>query len=154
MPDETGREDELRAALNEFQARHAGTPAPTGFRAGPPARVRRLDRGGAYLLIPILDAGGLRGIVQIDEESGTIESSASIRDPASGFLEAEEAALSAAQRVLPGRHGWGKPFLGWRPCRESFSSLRPFWVIPHAEGEAFVAQSGEVFETLTSGRGG
>jgi hypothetical protein len=118
-------------------------------------RVARLDRPGIdFFLIPIRDAGGLRGIVQLDAQTGGVEASAVIRDPASPFLVTAEAAEAAAHRALPRARDWREPFLGWRPCRESFDSMRPLWVVPHADGEAFVTQGLAVFEALTSGRGG
>jgi hypothetical protein len=148
-------QDEVsRAALEDFRARHRGQSSPDGLDAGPPARVKRLDRPGGYLLVPIHDAVGLRGIVQLDEQGLSVESSAAIRDPASVFLATDEAVLEAVQTALPNRHGWGTAFLGWRPCRESFDSMRPLWVVPHADGESYVSQSCEVFEVLTVGRGG
>jgi hypothetical protein len=117
-------------------------------------QVERLDRPGAYFLIPILDSSGLRGIVQIDADQGTVESSAAIRDPGSRFLLSADAALEAASGALPEATGWRTPYLGWGPCRESFDSLSPLWLVPHAGGIVFVTQAGAVFEALTSGKGG
>jgi hypothetical protein len=143
-----------RAAFDAFLSRHAGATAPGGLHAGLPIQVERLDRPGAYFLIPILDTSGLRGIVQIDADQGTVESSAAIRDPGSRFLLSADAALEAASRALPETAGWQTPYLGWRPCRESFDSFAPFWVVPHDGGRVFVTQAGAVFEALTSGKGG
>ena len=122
--------------------------------AGPAVRVERLDRPGDYLLVPIQDAAGLRGIVQLDALTLAVQSSAAIRDPAAIFLTTEAEALAAAGAAFPLRRDWGKPFLGWRPCRESFDSLRPLWVVPHHDGQAYVTQSGHVFEALSTGKGG
>jgi hypothetical protein len=144
----------LHAALESFQARHAKEVSSEGLHAGSPAHVVRLDRPGAYLLIPILDPKGLRGIVQLDAQSMAVESSAAVRDPASDFLMSADSALAVAQAALPGKRNWRAPFLGWRPCRESQNSMWPLWVVPHAVGEVYVTQSGEVFEILTAGRGG
>ena len=85
---------------------------------------------------------------------GLVETSAAIADPRSVFLVTADAARSAAELALPDKRGWGKPFLAWRPCRESFDSLRPLWIVPHADGEAFVTQNLTVSEILTWGRGG
>jgi hypothetical protein len=93
-------------------------------------------------------------MVQLAEDGRTVESSAIIRDPTSRLLLHPAAAAAMARAALPAERGWGDPYLGWRPCRESFDSLRPLWVVPHAAGEAFVTQAGTVFETLTSGKGG
>ncbi len=142
-----------RLAIEEFQRRYGGG-AREGLRAGPPARVLRLDRPGAYLLVPVQNAVGLCGIVQLDNASGEVESSAAIRDPASLFLLHADAVLATVRGARPGHRGWKSPFLGWRPCRECSSSLRPLWVVPHGEGEVFVTQSGEVLDALTEGRGG
>jgi hypothetical protein len=150
-----GRSDVARAALEAFRARHSEVRDPEGLAAGPAARVARLDRPGVYFfLIPIRDAGGLRGIVQLDAQDGAVESSAAIRDPASLFLVTADAAQAAAQQALPRARDWREPFLGWRPGHESFDSMRPLWVVPHADGEVFVTQALEVFDALTSGRGG
>jgi hypothetical protein len=116
--------------------------------------VKRLDKPGEYFLVPIRDGLGLRGVVQVDAERRRVESSAAILDPATELLLRADTALAAALRSRPNLRDWRTPFLGWRPCRESFDSMRPLWVIRHAEGELFVTQSGGVFETLTSGRGG
>lgn len=143
-----------RLALEAFQARHVGGSPVRGLKSGPPVRVSRLDRDGAYLLVPVRDATGLRGIVGLDARLGTIESTAVIADPSSEFLLPEGTALRLAKRALPARTGWKAPFLGWRPCRESYSSIRPLWVVEHDGGTAFVTQSGVVVEALTFGRGG
>lgn len=147
-------DDEARVALEAFRAEYKDLPTQGESRAGAPVRVVRLDRPGAYLLVPIYDGGGLRGVVQLHAQDMTVESMATIRDSASAFLVSPEAALAGAQEALPERRGWGVPFLGWRPCRESWNSLRPLWVVPHAEGQVYLTQDGEVYETLTAGRGG
>ena len=152
---ETVPEDQVRrAALDTFRARHAEVRPAGTLQAGSVARVARLDRPGSYFLVPINDASGLRGIVQLDTASGALESSAAIRDPSSTFLASAHAARAAAERELPMARGWGEPFLGWRPSHASFDSMRPLWVVPHEGGEAFVTQSLNVVEHLTSGRGG
>lgn len=143
-----------RSALAAFRIRcREAAREREELRAEAPARVVRLDRAGAYWLVPIRDSVGLRGIVQLDE-GGAVAASAAIRDPTAGFLINAAAALAAAKRALPGKRGWGSPYLGWRPCRESFDGMRPLWVIPHSEGNAYVSQGGDVFERLTAGRGG
>lgn len=143
-----------RAALLAFLTQHPETAAPGGLAAGPPARVARLDRPGAYLLIPIRDASGLRGIVQLDPSDLALESAATVRDPASPFLLLPVEAAAAAHAAFPAFSGWGQPFLAWRPCRESFSSFQPFWVVPHSGGQLYVSQSRTVHLSLSSGMGG
>ena len=143
-----------RTALAAFRARHPEAATSDRVHAGSPARVSRFDIPGAYLLVPIYDDAGLRGVVQLDDEAVAVESSAAIRDPASVFLSTAETALRQAQKVLPENHGWQTPYLGWQPCRESTNSMRPLWVVPHSAGMVFVSQAGDVFETLTKGRGG
>lgn len=142
-----------RTALEAFLSRHAEA-VTSGLYPGVAVQVVRLDRPGTYFLIPILDPSGLRGIVQIEAQQGSVESSAAIRDPASRFVLSADAALEAARSALPTALGWRTPYLGWRPCRETFDSLRPLWVVRHDGGIAFVTQAGVVFETLTSGQGG
>jgi hypothetical protein len=119
-------------------------------------RVVRLDQTGIwYYLVPIRDGAGLRGIVQVDPLTGGEETSARIRDPASPFLLPEGNAVAAARQARPSERNWGTPYLGWRPSKESFDSLRPLWVVPHDGGIVYVDQGGRVFETLTlTGRGG
>ena len=96
----------------------------------------------------------MRGIVQVDADSRVVEASADIRDPSTRFLASSAAALAAARKVLVDTRGWQEPFLAWRPCRESMDSMRPLWVVPHAEGQAFVTQDLRVFAALTEGLGG
>jgi hypothetical protein len=152
LADRLSAERAARLAIGEFLVRYGGDRE--GLRAGPPARVVRLDRPGAYVLVPVRDTAGLRGIVQLDNASGNVESSAAIRDPSSPFLLDEGTALAAARGARPDRRGWKSPFLGWRACRECPSSLLPLWVVPHSGGEVFVTQSGEVLDAITEGRGG
>jgi len=118
-----------RTALEAFLSQHAEAVTPGGLYPSVPVRVLRLDRPGTYFLIPILDPSGLRGIVQIEAQQGTVESSAAIRDPASRFLLSADEALEAAGHALPAAVGWRTPYLGWRPCREASNSLRPLWVL-------------------------
>ena len=143
-----------RDAIEAFCTRHAGGERASAFEAGLPVRVERLDWPGAYLLVPVRDGSGLRGIVQFDAVRLSVESTAAIRDPGAAFLTSGDAALAAARAALPGGATWGTPFLGWRPCRESADSMQPLWVIPHRGGHVYVSQSGRVFEELSSGRGG
>lgn len=141
-------------ALEAFRARYPGLFSLEGLIAGPPVRVDRLDRPSAYYIVPIRDAAGLRGIVQLDDQGVSIESIAEIRDPSTVFLATKNAVLNAVRTAFPNRQDWHTPFLAWRPCRESLNSMRPFWVVPHAKGQAYVTQDCEVFELLTAGRGG
>jgi hypothetical protein len=154
MPDSFSQNQVSRIALKVFQAQHPGVNSSGEFDAGPSVRVDRLDRPAAYLLVPIHDVVGLRGIVQLNMKDLSVESSAVIRDPGTVFLATEAEVLAAVQSALPDRVGWRKPFLAWRPCRESFDSLRPLWVVPHRDGQVYVTQSCDVFEVLTAGRGG
>ena len=154
MSDAHRHEEALQAAVAAFAAQHHLASAAGQLAAGPAMHVERLDRPGAYLLVPIRTAAGLRGIVQLDEGTLAAELSAAIRNPAASFLATQDDALAAARAALPHQRDWGKPFLGWRPCRESFDSLRPLWVVPHTGGQAYVTQNGEVFEELSAGKGG
>jgi hypothetical protein len=142
-----------RTALDWFRAQHAGTAA---LRAGAAVRVARLDdpaRG--YLLVPIRDDAGLHGIVQVDSQTGQVETSARIADPSAAFLLPQAQAVAIARSARPQISDWGMPYLGWRPCKESFDGIRPFWVTPHGERVIYVDQSGRVYDDLTlSGRGG
>lgn len=150
-------DDDLRAqaaAIRAFEVHQPGLPANGRLCAGEPVRVLRLDRDGSYLLIPLRDAAGLRGVVQLDAVGRSVESVAAVRDPASRFLISGQQALASAQAALPEARDWELPFLGWQPCRESLDPLTPLWVIPHAHGRAFVSQAGQVFVELTLGRGG
>lgn len=151
MPKQFAQDEVSRAALESFRARHH--PAPGELDAGTFVRVARLDGATEYLLVPIFGQDGLRGIVQLDLLLAP-ESSAAIRDPRSFFLIDAHEALTAARAAHPQRQRWGTPFLGWCPSRESGNSLRPLWVIPHAEGNAYVTQEGRVFDSLAEGRGG
>jgi hypothetical protein len=154
MSEGPSRNEVSRAALEAFRARHLDGHSPVGIDAGPPVSVGRLDRPDSYLLVPIYGTSGLRGIVQLDAQGRSVQSSEAIRDPGTVFLAPEDAVLAAVRTALPDRLGWGKPFLAWRPCRESFDSMRPLWVVPHRDGQAYVTQDRRVFEVLTAGRGG
>jgi hypothetical protein len=154
MSDSPRQEEASQAALAAVAAHHPGAGVPGPLAAGPAVRVERLDRPGDYLLVPLGDDAGLRGIVQLDALTLAVQSSVAIRDPAATFLTTEAQALAAAEAAFPLRRDWGRPFLAWRPCRESFDSLRPLWVVPHRQGQAYVTQSGRVFEALSTGKGG
>ncbi|MBL8191366.1 MAG: hypothetical protein JNK38_25340 [Acidobacteria bacterium] len=144
-----------RIALEAFQAQY---PTLSGSLGGLvtslPNLVVRLDRPGTYFLIGISDSAGLRGIVQLDGLSLAVESTAIIRDPQSSFLLSEQEALQTVKAAFPQKSGWHDAFLGWRPCRESFDSMRPLWVLPYSDGEVYVTQNREGVEQLTIGRGG
>jgi hypothetical protein len=154
MADSYTQDEVSGVALDHFRARHPDPAASGTLSAGPAVRVQRLDSPEGYVLVPIYDVTGFRGIVQLDPRSLSVQSSAVIRNPATQFLASEKEAASAARVALPHRSGWGAPFLGWRPCRESYDSMRPLWVVPHSAGRAYVSQSREVFENLTLGQGG
>lgn len=157
MAEEFSIDDASRAGLEKFKARYgeAGVSSAT-LRAETPVRVARLDREGrGYFLVPIRDDGGLRGIVQIDAQTGEEESSAQIQDPSSPFLLRDAVALEAARKARPQVHDWGRHYLGWRPCKQSFNSMSPLWVVPHGDSAVYVDQTGRVFDELEiSGRGG
>lgn len=146
-------EEVTRLAIEELASRHGVGPLAS-LAAGPVSRVIRLDRAGAFLLVPVRDRAGLRGLVQFDEASGRIESSAVVRDPSLPFLLKSADAVTAARRARPDLQSWGAPYLGWRPCRESPNSLRPLWVVSHATGVIYVTQDGEVADALSIGCGG
>jgi hypothetical protein len=147
--------DDLSArSLAAFTEHDLGRQILGQLRAGSAIRVQRLDVSGSYFLVPLRDDSGLRGIVQLDALGQAVESVAVVRDPTSPFLLSAQEALHAAQNALPDVQHWEVPYLGWQPCRESFDSLMPLWVVPHAQGRAFVTQAAKVFVALTAGRGG
>lgn len=148
------QEEIANIAIDAFRNRNPQLSSSIGLYAGLLATIERLDSPYSYLLVPIYDASGLRGIVQLNAESLAIDSCAVIRDPDSTFLISDIDALKVAQIAFLNGHGWGKPFLAWKPCRESFDSMRPFWVISHSNGQIYVTQNCDVFEELTSGKGG
>jgi hypothetical protein len=143
-----------RAALAAFAAAYPQRPDAGPLRAGAPVRVARLDRGGCYLLLVLADAQGPRGVVQLDADNLAVESAAQVRDPTAGALLSPERALEVARSAFPLFTDWQVPLLGWRPCRESFDSFRPLWVVAHTAGQVYVDQSGRAFARLTIGRGG
>jgi hypothetical protein len=142
-----------RTALEWFRAQHADSAT---LRAGAAARVVRLDNATrGYLLVPIRDDAGLRGIVQVDALTGQVETSARIADPSAAFLLPQAQAVAIASSARPQISDWGIPYLGWQPCKESFDGMRPFWVLPHGERIIYVGQNGRIYDRLTlSGRGG
>ena len=145
--------DAARIALDWFRTQHGEAG---DLRAGEPVRVVRLDNSSrGYFLVPLRDDAGLSGIVQVDARSGAVETSARIADPSAAFLLPPARALAAARAARPTLSGWGSPFLGWRPCKESFDAMQPLWVVPHGDGVVYVDRSGRVFGALSvSGRGG
>jgi hypothetical protein len=148
------QEEVSRKAIEAFLKRYPHLSSSIGLYAGPFASIERLDSPDAYLLVPIRDASGLRGIIQLNGKGLAIDSCAEIRDPESTFLIPEKTVLNLVKTSLPNRHGWGKPFLAWKPCRESYDSMRPLWVVPQTEGQVYVTQNCDVFEELTTGKGG
>jgi hypothetical protein len=146
-------EDAARIALDWFRTQHGQAG---DLRAGEPVRVVRLDDSTrSYFLLPLRDDTGLCGIVQVNTRTGAVETSGLIADPSATFLLPPARALAAARAARPALSGWGSPFLGWRPCKESFDAMRPLWVVPHGDGVVYVDQGGGVFDAPTvSGRGG
>ncbi|MCE2971032.1 MAG: hypothetical protein LW847_12600, partial [Burkholderiales bacterium] len=94
------------------------------------------------------------GIVQLDADTLAVESAAQVLDPTAGALLSPARALEVARSAFPLFTDWQVPLLGWRPCRESFDSFRPLWVVAHTAGQVYVDQSGRAFARLTIGRGG
>jgi hypothetical protein len=138
-------------ALQAFEAHHLqASDVRETLRCGDAEIVQRLDHPGrAYLLVPVYDASGLRGIVQIDSKSERVETSLRIARPGFQFLLPVEAAVQAARESHPKLSGWGIPYLGWQPCTESFDSMAPLWLVPHAGGIIYVDRKGRTYDTLT-----
>jgi len=134
----------------------AGLPAPlkdeiSGAVAGDPVHVRRLDREDAgYFLVPLLYTGRMVALAEIDAENCALSKAAAIRDSAAGTrIDA------AAARRAAGAPADAAAWLGWQPCRESWDSFLPFWVVETSRGPVYVDQSGMAHRRLTtSARGG
>jgi hypothetical protein len=142
-------------ALQAFAAHHLqASEARDMLHCGVAVIVQRLDHPGrAYLLVPVYDARGLQGIVQIDSKSGRVETSLRIAQPGFQFLLPTDAAVLAARESHPKLSGWGVPYLGWQPCVESFDSMAPLWLVPYADGIIYVDRKGRTYDTLTVGQG-
>lgn len=147
-------ENAMRAAGSAFMARYPQMPGAAPPQVEKPIRVARLDRGGYFLLVPLRDGLERRGLVQLDAETLAVESIAAVSGDQILSLLSPQEALAMAQAAFPQEHGWREPELGWRPCRESYSSLMPLWVVGHAEGQVYVGQDGRVFAQLSQGKGG
>lgn len=114
-----------------------------------PLLVERLDRpGDAYYLVPWRIKEGVVFIVEVDAATGAMLASSTFPNPIpSPFLLPEEAAHFAA-REFP-QYTLGKPRLVWKPCRESTSSMRPFYQIPCDHGFLYVDMDGSTLLELT-----
>ncbi|HAW51062.1 MAG TPA: hypothetical protein DCX54_01855 [Flavobacteriales bacterium] len=143
-----------RVALDIFRLQKPTLSPKESLKTGQPALVKRLDRLSNYFLVPIYDNIGLCGIIQLEAQNLSLETLSVIQNSSSMFLATEDSVLGAVQTTFPKLYGWRKPFLAWQPCRESFDSTRPLWVVPHSNGQVYVTQDCQVFETLTAGRGG
>lgn len=137
-----------------FVARYQCHSPTEILTAGDPVFVKYLYQGGGYYLVPLYQQGGLTGIVEVGEASREVRSSAKVKDAGSRFILPEEEAVTIVRNRFHEISDFATPFLGWKPCRESFSSLYPLWVFPHGSGEVYVTQSGEATEVLSLGLGG
>lgn len=146
--------DIKRIALDALLNQYSEQLFLSGIHTGTPELVIHLETNSAYYLVPVYNDSGLCGIVQISKQNLRPESSALIKDAEAVFLISGEDALEAAKKIFPDRTALTRPFLGWKPCRESYSSMFPFWVIKYREGDVYVTQNRDVFEKLTSGYGG
>jgi len=90
----------------------------------------------------------------MDADTLAIESVAAVSGREVLQLLPAAEALALAQAAFPQQRRWQPPALGWRPCRESYSSFMPLWVVEHAEGQVYVTQAGQAFAQPSWGRGG
>lgn len=141
-------------AIAFFLRQYMDKIRPGAITGGKACEVQYLDRRGGYFLVPVYLDKEFIGVIQIGETGLDVESSALIKDPASSFLMGMDEALRLAKVQFPQIKEFSKPYLGWKPCRESFNSLYPLWVLPHSTGMLYITQSGSVFETLSGYRGG
>ncbi|MBU7035852.1 MAG: PepSY domain-containing protein [Theionarchaea archaeon] len=123
--------------------------AVKGGHPGTPLLVERLDRpGDAYYLVPWRIKEGVVFIVEVDAATGAMLASSTFPNPIpSPFLLPEDAAHCAA-REFP-QYTLGEPRLVWKPCRESTSSMRPFYQIPFDHGFLYVDMEGSTLLELT-----
>ena len=150
-----GTEDKImRIALAAFLSQYYHLLTGEEPKVCSPVKIKRLDTGRDYYLVHIQKDGIICGIAQIGDPDFEVESTALIKNPATIELLPVEKIIRKALDFSPGMTGMGVPFLGWQPCRESFSSLNPFWIVPHAEGNLFITQKGDVFKELSCGYGG
>lgn len=117
--------------------------------------VERLDLAAAgYYLVPFYAEETLTGIVEVDAQSCRVTKSGVIGREGVPFMLEPAAAIRAAAAAL-GSSDPGKPWLAWRPCKESFESFLPFWTIDCGGNRLYVDQAGKVHKTLTiTGKGG
>lgn len=129
-------------AIAFFSGKFTGSVPDKEITAGGVFPVKYLDRTGEYYLVPLFQGNGLIGIVQLEQNDLMVESCARIKDPESTFIINAEEALMIAGKSFPEIKDFKEPFLGWRPCRESFNSLFPLWVFPHSNGMIYITQTG------------
>jgi hypothetical protein len=141
-------------AIAFFLKQYVENIRPGKITGGKACEVTYLDRRGGYFLVPVYLDKGLIGVVQIGETGHEVESSALIKDPSSTFLMGFDEAVNLAKERFPHIKEFRQPYLGWKPCRESFNSLNPLWVLPHPDGFVYITQAGSVSETLSGNRGG
>jgi hypothetical protein len=142
-----------RQGLAKFNGDSRVAAALADGSPGTPMFVTGLDLASDYYLIPWLENGRVRLVVEIDAADGSLRSLAPVPQAGAYTLLSPEAALNILARRYP-RNTFGKPRLVWAPCRESTSPLLPFYEIPSGGGILYVDFSGRVWPELTPlGRG-
>jgi hypothetical protein len=124
-------------------------------RPGIPLFVRRLDIPERdYYLVPWLDERGIVMVVQVDAQSGEMSSFAALPSPTPRLAVGPEEARRTVEQQL-NEKVISDLGLAWQPSRESASSLQPLYQLQVGSGDAFVANDGAVYRSLTSfGKGG
>ena len=137
-----------------------------GYRPGQPVLVQELDKkNDFYYIVPLrVTTGGIRGLFCIDSFKGYyIQSSYMINDKKNiqfNTLTKDEI-LKVLQESLKNKKIRQElpdfaealaihPVLVWRPCLESFSPFRPFYMVYLGSFKVYVRIDKKVFTKLTT----
>lgn len=136
------------ARAMQKKIKHIFPDLPELNQAMAPLLVERLDNGQYYYLIPFTQEGKVILVVEMDAEAGSLLNLTQI--PPGGIypLLTISEAQDIAQRKFP-HYRFLQSRLIWTPCRESASSLYPFYEVPYTEGRLYVSMTGHIFPQLT-----
>lgn len=121
---------------------------PELHQAMEPLLVERLDNGQKYYIVPFAFENNITLVAEIDAEDASLHSLTQIPRGGSYPLLTSREALNLAHSYFP-EYNLGNPRLIWTPCRETASTLYPFYQIAHSGGSLYISMSGHVYSDLS-----
>ncbi len=160
-----GPPDVLRRANSEalrLATLERWAPAFVAASQEPPLLVRRLDKDDFYYLVSFRSGDGITARVRINAHTGKYAEAIGIDrrgDALAPYLTPERIRDRIARKPPAGSARTGQrapiiePFLGWKPCAQSFSAFLPFYVVRVGVTVLYYRVDGKVFTQLTAGAG-